>query len=111
MFKQIADHEKCEISLHASKQKINELKAKIQQLEYKDKWNWKSLVRKRGEIEDEKVELKKRMNSQYKQSKEKLSTQRSMNDELEKKLNVMQVELESAQFQKQILKNKVSELA
>lgn len=34
-----------------------------------------------------------------------------MNDDLEKKLNVMHVELESAKFQKQMLKNKVSELS
>ncbi len=42
---------------------MTELKAKIQQLEYKEKWNWKSLVRKRGEIENEKVELKRKINN------------------------------------------------
>ncbi|CDW89233.1 UNKNOWN [Stylonychia lemnae] len=111
MYRQITEHEKYELSLHASKQKINELKAKIQQLEYKDKWNWKSLVKKRSEIENEKVELKRKINSQYKQNQEKLTTQRSMNEDLEKKLNVMQVELQSARFQKQILKEKCTELA
>lgn len=63
MYKQIADHEKCEITIQAQKKRMTELKAKIQQLEQKDKWNWKSLVRKRGEIENEKVELKKKINS------------------------------------------------
>ena len=42
---------------------MTEFKLKIQQLEYKEKWNLKSLVRKRGDIESEKVELKRRINS------------------------------------------------
>lgn len=63
MYKQIADHEKCEITIQAQKKRMTELKSKIQKLEYKEKWNWKSLVRKRGEIENEKVELKRKINT------------------------------------------------
>ena len=37
---------------------MSEMKAKMQQLEYKEKWNWRALVKKRGDIESEKVELK-----------------------------------------------------
>lgn len=75
---------------------MTELKAKIQQLEYKEKWNWKSLVRKRSEIESEKVELKRKMNNQSKLNHSKIASKTRTNEELEKKLNVMQVELESA---------------
>jgi len=42
---------------------MTELKQKIQQLEYKEKWSWKTLVKKRGDIENEKVELRRKMNS------------------------------------------------
>ena len=79
---------------------MHELKAKIQQLEYKEKWNWKTLVKKRGDIEHEKVQLRRKINSQNKLNQSKMTSQSRANDELEKKLNVMQVELESAQFQK-----------
>lgn len=71
------------------------MKAKIQQLEYKEKWNQKSLVRKRSEIENEKVELKRKINSQSRLNRSRINSQTRMNGNLEKKLNVMQVELES----------------
>eukprot|EP00347_Sterkiella_histriomuscorum_P017436 403349376 len=99
MYRQLAEHEKCEITIQAQRRRITDLKVKIDQLEQKDKWNWKSLVRKRGEIENEKVDLRRKINS---------STR--VNDDLEKKMNVMKVELESAAFQKQILKNKLEEV-
>ena len=63
LYKQLADHEKCEITIQASKKRMTELKQKIQQLEYKEKWNWKTLVRKRDAIEGEKIDLKRKLNS------------------------------------------------
>jgi hypothetical protein len=42
---------------------MTELKQRITQLEYKDKWNMKTLVWKRGVIENEKVELKRKINT------------------------------------------------
>lgn len=57
------EHEKCEITIQTQKKRISDLNFRIQQLELKDKWNLKSLVRKRDEIESEKVELRKKINS------------------------------------------------
>ena len=110
LYKQLVDHEKGEITIQATKKRMTELKQKIQQLEYKEKWNWKTLVKKREVIEGEKVDLKKRLNSQTRQNHNRIQSQTRINEELEKKINIMATELESAQFQKQILKDKVKEL-
>lgn len=68
------------------------------------------MVKKRGDIENEKVDLRKKMTSQTRLNRSKIVSQCRVNDDLEKKLNVMSVELESSQFQKQVLKSKLNEL-
>ena len=40
------------------KKRMSEMKAKMQSLEYKEKWNWRALVKKRTDLECEKIELK-----------------------------------------------------
>ena len=56
-YRQIIEHEKCEITIQAQKKRLNDLKNKIAQLEIKEKWSMKALVMKRTEIESEKVDL------------------------------------------------------
>jgi len=51
------------------------------------------MVRKRGDIENEKVDLRRKINSQNKLNNSKITSQSRVNEDLEKKFNVMQVEL------------------
>ena len=93
-YRQLAEHEKCEITIQAQKKRISELKQVIQQLELKEKWNWKTLVHKRSQIEGEKVDLRRRFNNQQKTERTKAVSQSRVNEELEKKINLLNNELE-----------------
>ena len=59
--KALLDHEQCANTILMQKRRINALKKKNEELENKMKWTWKDLVRRRGIIEDEKVDVKNKM--------------------------------------------------
>ena len=89
---------------------MNDLKYKLAEKEYKDKWSWKALAKKRTEIESEKTDMKKKIVSTVKVNKSRQREQSRTNENLGKRLNSMSEELEFSEKQKNALKSKVKEL-
>mmetsp|Transcript_8972 Transcript_8972/g.8328 ORF Transcript_8972/g.8328 Transcript_8972/m.8328 type:complete len:101 (+) Transcript_8972:1300-1602(+) len=67
LIKNIADYEKCETIRQAQAKRIDELKYKVKMLEQKEKWQWKSLVKK--PIESDRKMQQKSMTSYNKSLK------------------------------------------
>ena len=62
----------------------------------KDKWNWKTLVHKRGQIEQEKVEMRKKFTNHQKNDRNRAISNTRMKEELEKRITSLNLELQSS---------------
>jgi flagellar motility protein MotE (MotC chaperone) len=93
LIRSIADHEKCETTRQAQNLRIDELKQRVKQLEYKEKWQWKALAKKRNDIQTQNYNLQKSIINQNKQLRTVLG---NADEELQKKMETINTELETS---------------